>query len=360
MTMMPLVPGNPAPLFTARSSNHPRFRMESAAGRHLILLFIGSAGSEASQQILDAMGSYRPLLNDADLALFFVSSDPEDEQRGRLVQQLPGIRIFWDFERQVAALYGLRNADDSRAFLLNPRLQVMANLALDKPQEALRELFNLASQQPASQRQQVSPGFAPVLHVPYVLERDLCRALIQCHERGPSYDSGIMRDEGGRTVVVNGTSHKKRRDHEITDKALLLRLRQCIEWRLVPEIHKAMQFKASRIERYIVACYDESGGFFRAHRDNLNRGTAHRQFAVTINLNAEDYEGGDLVFSEFGALTYRPATGDAVVFSCSLLHEALPVTRGRRYAFLPFLYDDAGARVRQANQAFVGSEPAAS
>ena len=77
--------------------------------------------------------------------------------------------------------------------------------------------------------------------------------------------------------------------------------------------------------------------------------------AVTINLNAEDYEGGDLAFPEFGALTYRPATGDAVVFSCSLLHEALPVTRGRRYAFLPFLYDEATARLRQANRQYVGS-----
>ncbi len=137
-----------------------------------------------------------------------------------------------------------------------------------------------------------------------------------------------MRDEGGRTVLVSSTSHKQRRDHEIADTALLQRLRQRIEWRLVPEIHKAMQVKATRIERYIVARYDHTGGYFRPHRDNNQLGTSHRQFAVTINLNAEDYEGGDLAFPEFGALTYRPASGDGVVFSCSLLHEALPVHQG--------------------------------
>ena len=38
--------------------------------------------------------------------------------------------------------------------------------------------------------------------------------------------------------------------------------------------------------------------------------------------------------------TYRPPTGGAVVFCCSLQHEATPVTRGRRYAFLPFLYGE--------------------
>jgi hypothetical protein len=38
-----------------------------------------------------------------------------------------------------------------------------------------------------------------------------------------------------------------------------------------------------------------------------------------------------------------------VVFSCSLLHEATPITAGKRYAFLPFLYDDAAAKIRQKN-----------
>ena len=43
-----------------------------------------------------------------------------------------------------------------------------------------------------------------------------------------------------------------------------------------------------------------------------------------------------------------------MVFSCSLLHEATPVTKGRRFALLPFLYDDAAAREREANNAFLG------
>lgn len=38
-----------------------------------------------------------------------------------------------------------------------------------------------------------------------------------------------------------------------------------------------------------------------------------------------------------------------MVFSCSLPHEATPVTNGVRYATLPFLYDDAAAEIRQAN-----------
>jgi hypothetical protein len=30
------------------------------------------------------------------------------------------------------------------------------------------------------------------------------------------------------------------------------------------------------------------------------------------------------------------------------------VTHGRRYAFLPFLYDDEAAKIREANNAYLG------
>ena len=45
------------------------------------------------------------------------------------------------------------------------------------------------------------------------------------------------------------------------------------------------------------------------------------------------------MFPEYGDYRYKPAAGAAVVFSCSLLHEALPVTRGQRFALLSFMRD---------------------
>ena len=97
---------------------------------------------------------------------------------------------------------------------------------------------------------------------------------------------------------------------------------------------------------------------FHPHRDNTTQGTAYRKFAGSVNLN-DDFEGGDLRFAEFGPTPYRPPAGGAVVFACGLMHEAMKVTRGRRYAFLPFLYDEAGAEVRSAYQARVGIDPEA-
>jgi predicted 2-oxoglutarate/Fe(II)-dependent dioxygenase YbiX len=121
-----------------------------------------------------------------------------------------------------------------------------------------------------------------------------------------------------------------------------------IERRIFPEILKGYSYKATRIARYIVSCYlAEDGGHFRAHRDNTSKRTAHRRFAVSINLNAE-FDGGELSFPEYGPRSLKPPPGAAVVFSCALLHAVSPVAHGRRYAFLPFLYDEEAHRSRKA------------
>jgi predicted 2-oxoglutarate/Fe(II)-dependent dioxygenase YbiX len=198
---------------------------------------------------------------------------------------------------------------------------------------------------------------APVLIVPRIFEPEICQRLIAVYEAGGGQPSGVMRDVGGRTVGVLD-DFKRRRDFTVEDPALRQELLTRISRRLVPEVAKVFQFRATRIERHIVACYDAAeGGYFRPHRDNETLGTAHRKFACSINLNAEAFEGGDLRFPEFGRRTYRPPTGGAVVFACGLQHEATPVTRGRRYAFLPFLYDEAGQRTRDANLAAQAASP---
>jgi predicted 2-oxoglutarate/Fe(II)-dependent dioxygenase YbiX len=107
--------------------------------------------------------------------------------------------------------------------------------------------------------------------------------------------------------------------------------------------------RPTRIERDLVARYDaETGGHFGPHRDDTGISVAHRRFAVSINLNA-DFDGGEISFPEYSPLTFKAAPGTAIVFSASILHQVSQVTRGRRYVFLTFLFDEAAERVRQAN-----------
>jgi predicted 2-oxoglutarate/Fe(II)-dependent dioxygenase YbiX/peroxiredoxin len=179
---------------------------------------------------------------------------------------------------------------------------------------------------------------APVLLVPNVLDRPSCQALIERWHR-------LGHDEGSVNSIVDGEEvrrvyhdMKKRRDHAIQDETLLKALVGVIGRRIAPELDKAFGFNRFRFDRFIVTCYDaERGDYFRRHRDNSSPSTADRRFALTLNLNSEEHEGGELLFPEYGAHRYRPGTGGAILFSCSLLHEALPVTRGRRFTLLSFL-----------------------
>ncbi len=347
-----LLPGDFAPGFRAPAlDGNPDYVFNSAAGRYILMLFFGSAAPEPSAAALRLIAEHRALFDDNRACFFGVSTDPRDATDRRIAQSLPGIRFFLDHKREVSTAFGAAAGQagyDAHWLLLDRALQVIGSYDLDGGSRVLADLAALVALPPIE-----IP--APVLIVPRIFEPELCRHLIALYEREGGTESGFMREVDGKTVALLDHGHKRRSDWAIDDEQLRRALAARINRRLRPRIQHAFQFDATRLERYIVACYEsEIGGYFRPHRDNTTKGTAHRRFAVTINLNAGDYDGGDLRFPEYGERTWRAPTGGAVVFSCSMLHEATPVTRGTRYAFLPFLYDDAAAKVREGNNAFLG------
>jgi peroxiredoxin/predicted 2-oxoglutarate/Fe(II)-dependent dioxygenase YbiX len=369
---IPLQFGGPIPRFSARSAITPRLHFDTVAGRYVVLCFFGSARSPSSRRLLDDVLERRHSFDGRHAVFFGVSVDADDEQSGRVQDTPPGIHFLWDFDRSISQLFGASPAGDGAAdseryrpfsLLLDERLRVVAMFALgDAPERHLSQLLEaLAGLPPLEQAPEAAArSTAPLLTIPRVFEPELCAALIHYYEEQGGGESGFMRDIDGKTVGIVDYSQKRRKDREITDETLRKACMVRVYNRVLPEIAKAFQFEATRIERYIVACYEaETGGHFRAHRDNTTRGTAHRRFAVSLVLNAE-FEGGGVRFPEFGRRSYQPPAGGALVFSCSLLHEVAPVTAGKRYAGLPFLYDEAAARVRQENLVFLGGTAPAS
>ena len=352
-----LRPGHPAPWFNAPAlSGNPNFSFNTTGGRYVLMLFHGSANHPAGAAALKLVEQHRALFDDDRACFFGVTIDPTDEQAGRIAQSLPGIRHFLDYDRKVSDLYGaLPDGPGTDNYLphwvlLDPALRTIAAVPVADGPKIMAELGRIVPQP-------LPDGHAPILIVPRVLEPELCRHLIALYEKEGGAESGFMREEDGKTVMRRDYTHKRRSDYEIIDEDLRKTLNRRMIGALVPAIERAYQFKVTRVERWTVACYDaDVGGYFRPHRDNTTKGTAHRRFACTINLNAEEYEGGNLRFPEFGRRAYRAPTGGAVIFSCSLLHEALPVTKGRRYAFLPFFYDDAGAAIRAANNKYLADD----
>jgi len=359
-----LLPGDPAPWFHQRSLSNPRYAFSAAGGRYIVLCFYGSTADPLGRTALDAAIAGRDIFDDTNICFFGVSADPRDEAEGRIEDMLPGIRHFLDHDLSIARQYGAAPADLAEGetrfplrrfwLVLDPTLRVMASFPLAGEAGGFGDVLAYLQALPPPAR---FAGFelqAPILILPNVFEPDFCTRLIGLYEQHGGEESGFMREVDGKTVVTHDHSHKRRKDYIISDSALVKDIQRRILRRIVPEILKVHQFKVTRMERYIVSCYAaEDRGHFRAHRDNTTAGTAHRRFAVSINLNAE-FEGGEIGFPEYGPRRFKPPAGSACVFSCSLLHEVSPVTSGRRFAFLPFLYDEEAARIREANNVHLG------
>jgi predicted 2-oxoglutarate/Fe(II)-dependent dioxygenase YbiX len=354
----PFSPGDPAPWFEAATPTNPHFHFSTCVGGYMLLGFLPSPGP-ARDAALSAVMAHRGLFDDAKLSAFLVLRDATSIARAQ--NYSIGLRWFLDADGALSRLYGALDgpqgdeAEHPYWLVLDPSHRVLERFAISN----VAGLFASLKTLPQVADYAGTELFAPVLIAPRVFEPELCKRLIAAFEADGGAQSGVMRDVDGRTVGVLD-DFKRRRDVTIGDEGLRRELLTKMERRLMPEIARIYQFRVTRIERYMVACYDAAdGGYFRAHRDNETLATAHRRFACTINLNAEDFEGGDLRFPEFGPRTYRAPTGGAVVFCCSLQHEATPVVRGRRYAFLPFFYDEAGQAIRDDNAEFLTAPPAA-
>lgn len=348
--------GEMAPLFTAETDGIPNYSFGVAGGLWIILMFFGSLTLEPSRQALTAMMARRSLFNDVDAAFFGVSIDAADRAPRGLANAPPGLRYFWDFDKAVSRLYGLVDDQYFRpaVFLVDPSLRIVAA----EPIERTEAVLELLQKHLGDAADPSALPMAPILTLPRVFEPELCAGLMRYFAEVGATESAFVHDVDGRTMERVDARLKRRRDVVVADESLVAIIRDRLVTRLFPMVKRAFGWQPVYIERYMISAYGAKDlGFFSAHRDDVTAGTAHRKFAVTINLNADAYEGGDLRFPEFGKRSYRPPTGGATVFGCNLLHEVTPVTKGVRYAFIPFLYDEAGARLREANLSLVGARP---
>jgi peroxiredoxin len=337
--------------FTYAADGAYQYSFGAAAGRWTLLMFFGTLSQAPSLQAVQLVANRRRLFDGQDAAFFGVSLDAADRARG-LSDTDPALTFVFDLDRAISRLYGV--ADDKAfwpaVFLIDPMFRIVSAKSIEAAGELLDQLQRGLADAAAGQ----GDAIAPVLVAPRIFEPQLCAALIDHYRQGQPIRSGFAMTRDGRTVEQVDPMLKRRQDVFIDRADLVAAVRRRLETRLFPLIKRSFGWQAQHIERYLVCRYAaEDQGFFVAHRDDVTAGSAHRKFAVSVNLNAEDHDGGDLRFPEFGRRTYRPPTGGAAVFSCNLLHEATPVTRGERFVLVPFLFDEAGEAVRVANRGLV-------
>ena len=254
----------------------------------------------------------------------------------------------------VGALHKAAGLDESGAavtLLLDPVLRMERKVTgADGPSQAEMALAHVRARADVL-RPSVVAAQAPSLAVPNVLDPAHCRRLITFWEQGQKRDNTVASSQV-RSNRAN-PELKIRADVVIPDNSPESKeLVDVMGRRLLPEVLKGFAFRVSRMEHFRVGCYDSTtGGHFKPHRDNTTPLTEHRRYALTLNLNTGEYEGGFLRFPEYGPQLYAPPAGGAVVFSCSLLHLASPVTSGRRFVIVGFFWGEEEHKVYERNHA---------
>jgi peroxiredoxin/predicted 2-oxoglutarate/Fe(II)-dependent dioxygenase YbiX len=358
---------DPAPLFNLVADNGKNIILRDHAGKPLVIFFYGKNELPSCKEILLGLRDRFSEFQQLNAKILAISLDNPSEH-AEFVQtfQIP-FNMLSDANFHVSNLYGvcyeqlngeIKDLIYTRSiFVLDPNLQIAQIFTQENTQNPIESTIQFIRTYFPPQPPIFVPMQAPVLIIPNVIAPDLCRHLIDVWETQGHSDSGFMKRDGEKTVGYVDHSFKVREDHFISDQKLKAHLDWIMTNRLFPQIKKAFEYQASRREEYKIAMYTaENGGFFRPHRDNTSGGTAHRKFAMTLNLNTEEYDGGYLQFPEYGSYQYRPETGSAVIFNCSLLHEATDVLKGRRFALLNFFYGEEEAIARQNYEAKVEND----
>jgi hypothetical protein len=327
---------------------HPKnIVLDRLAGRYVVVCCFGSSRIAPGRTALAALRKHERFFDGVKASFLGVSVDPNETVRS---PPQGGIHYVLDPTGEMSRHCGATplGADPLGTpyrvtwTVVDPGLRVIAHFNTGANDGDCDAVFTLLNDLPDPASYGLCEMPAPILIIPGLFEPELCDRLIDLYLEGDSRESGFM----VKNVEKFDRSFKSRRDYFVTDATIheLIgkRIAQCV----IPEIRKLFFMEITRMERYLVGCYSsEEEGHFRPHRDNGQAVTAHRRFALSVALN-EDYDGGELLFPEYNQRRHKVPKGWGLVFPCAILHAVTPVKQGRRYAFLPFLYDEAAAKIK--------------
>jgi hypothetical protein len=332
-----LEPGDIAPNFALadQAGQRVEFDSDQVAGHFAVLVFVNGSSASQAQAELEKFAVVGPALAARSANVFVIGAPAGGWPAGTVSNAL-----LSDADGRVRAAFLGSPGGEVTTVVTAPSRHVIAVLAGEG--QAARAAAAIEAAAALRRAGTVSTPHPPVLIVPDVLSRTDCQHLMTVFAlQGQTFVQpahGAPMPAHDYKVRVPEYGRRDRIDHFIVNRDTNELIHSRFHARLFPEIKKAFQYEITRYEPYRIACYEgERGGELHGHRDNTLPIVAHRRFAVSVNLNTEEFEGGELRYPEFGDEAYRPPTGAAIAFSCSMLHEAMHVTKGRRYVLLAFL-----------------------
>ncbi|WP_448571249.1 2OG-Fe(II) oxygenase [Trichothermofontia sp.] len=341
--------GDTGPVFALRSQADETMKTADLIGQPLLFFLYDRHDQPQNLAILKKLREHYPEFLTHQIMIVAINSHTIAENAELAQQHDIPFRLLSLEDGKMMHYFGIGpDGIDRKAVLFRPNYRVLKTYDTVNPDQFATQILADVAAHVRLEPARYIPMQAPVLVIPDVFDRDFCRYLMRVWETEGNVDSGSMVQREGKTIGVLNYDRKIRRDHFMSNPELIAQVKSLISARVCPEIEKAFQYSVTRFEDFRIICYEaERGGYFRPHRDNTTDATAHRRFAMSINLNTEEYDGGYLRFPEYAPHLYRPETGCAVIFSCSILHEVTDIERGNRFALTSFLYGEAEARIRE-------------
>ena len=331
-------PGDSA--FLLNTGRH-RLAFDPFPGRAIALAFLGSAADPAAEAALAALSANRRLVDDGEAAFFAVIAESGSGPEIALEARFPSIVFLWD-GGEMARAFGA----DRSLVILDPMLRVVDVAPLDEADRVLRRFETIV----AAQRRLRPPRrrrFSP-----WRMFSSLNSAPISSPASSASggKDSGFMQDHG------RAVSREFRRQLETPPR--------------FPSDRPAPDRQSQSAHRAKDLPGDQEGvpdALQPGSSATSSRATMPRPADISVliattpgsrsriagsqsrSISTRISRAARFRFPNTALQTFKAAPGTAVVFSASILHEVSRVTRGRRYVFLTFLFDEEAERVRQAN-----------
>lgn len=284
-----------------------RLFYRAIAGWPTVLLLAANTAMQDQWDEIKGLAAAAPALHAAGATLMIVSNDGIDSLA--MVAKIIPEHAHWLADIKGVVNLGLRQGalfafTGAVCFVLDANQRIIEMRGAE-PGHAEWALAMLKARQ-GELPQQLST-IAPVLLLPSVLDGEDCAGLLK---------------QISNANTPSGSA-------PIADKALAERIGKILLRRIGPEVEKAFSFDDFVFESLALR-WDDSAAAADRRAEVDDPAVQGRSFSLIVDLASEAYNGGEILFPEYGPHCYRTGTGGALVFAGTLLRDLQPVSTGRR------------------------------
>src|SRR3984893_17159404 len=176
-----IILGDPVPWFSAPLIGDGAFNLQVAAGRWIVLRFLGAPANPKCKEELAGLLRDTDLFDEDRIFFYGVLTAPPDDPAHYIKLCTPEIGFIADYDKAVSRIFGA--ADMPRTIVLDPMLRAVANIAWDHAGGHVETVQSVLQGLPPVDDSAGVPLTAPALIVPRVFDFELCDFLMRFYDK---------------------------------------------------------------------------------------------------------------------------------------------------------------------------------